>query len=746
MKHKIVFRWGLGIAALAALVMGMSVTAYAADNVPYVEGGQEKTTSATPVENQTEWTDEWYVVDKDVTIGNRITVHGNVKLILADGATLTAARGITVVDYNYYDDIIDNSLTIYGQTNGTGTLNATGDFKCAGIGGNEVPDKTQKSCGTVTINGGRINATGGQYGAGIGGAIDGHGGNVVINGGNVSAKRGVDYNHYYGSGIGHGGYTENYYVLENGTLSLGSDLAVMACDYYSYPRENEPMYVDNDTFKGTFQDYDCAYIGKAVNREVTFKVEQGKWNDDTADDKSFTVKGCEATALKLPKDIIPAAGDKPDDKYTAGGWNETPSASTELTENKTFTYRYILAPVYKWADDYSSVTATFTTFDGTELTETVETTRQLITAPFCERDGEAVYTAEFTNPAFETQTEDVVLPKLGHSWGAVSYVWNADNNSVTATRVCSREPVTHKQSYVQPTTFVDDPAATCLEPGVRTYTAVFDNHEGFENVTKTVDTAPLGHDWKDVEVTWKEDFTEATVTGVCKRNNDHKLSETVKTTYEVTRPATFEEKGEGTYTATFEAQGVKPQTKTVEIPVLDPISIDKAKVVLSAPAFAYNGKVRQPAIKTIGGEALTEDVDYTAEWPDAKAVGTYTVTITGKGHYTGTTQATYQIDPKGTSLTKPKASRKAATIKWKKQSAKMTTSRITGYQIQLALNKKFTKGKKTVNVKGYKKVSKKVTGLKGGKKYYVKIRTCMKVGGKTYWSPWSKAKTVKIRK
>ena len=76
----------------------------------------------------------------------------------------------------------------------------------------------------------------------------------------------------------------------------------------------------------------------------------------------------------------------------------------------------------------------------------------------------------------------------------------------------------------------------------------------------------------------------------------------------------------------------------------------------------------------------------------------------------------------------------------------MATSRITGYQILLATNSKFTKGKKTVTVKGYAKVSKKVTKLKGGKKYYVKIRTFKTVGRVKYYSAWSKVKTIKTKR
>ena len=43
-------------------------------------------------------------------------------------------------------------------------------------------------------------------------------------------------------------------------------------------------------------------------------------------------------------------------------------------------------------------------------------------------------------------------------------------------------------------------------------------------------------------------------------------------------------------------------------------------------------------------------------------------------------------------------------------------------------------------------VLRKITKLKGGKKYYVKIRTYKIVGGKKYYSPWSKTKTVRTKR
>ena len=76
----------------------------------------------------------------------------------------------------------------------------------------------------------------------------------------------------------------------------------------------------------------------------------------------------------------------------------------------------------------------------------------------------------------------------------------------------------------------------------------------------------------------------------------------------------------------------------------------------------------------------------------------------------------------------------------------MSTSRIKGYQVQIATNSKFTSNKKSVTVKGYSKTLKKITKLKAKKKYYVRVRTYMNVSGKINYSNWSKTKSVTTRK
>ena len=106
---------------------------------------------------------------------------------------------------------------------------------------------------------------------------------------------------------------------------------------------------------------------------------------------------------------------------------------------------------------------------------------------------------------------------------------------------------------------------------------------------------------------------------------------------------------------------------------------------------------------------------------------------------------TFRINPKGTSLKTLTKASKAVTVKWTKQATKMSSSRNSGYQIQLARNSTFTKSKKTVTVKGYKYTSKKVKKLKAKKKYYIRVRTYKTVSGEKYYSEWSNVKSIKTK-
>ena len=172
-------------------------------------------------------------------------------------------------------------------------------------------------------------------------------------------------------------------------------------------------------------------------------------------------------------------------------------------------------------------------------------------------------------------------------------------------------------------------------------------------------------------------------------------------------------------------------------------------VALKQTSYTYNKKNRKPSvtIEDTKGNKLKSGTDYTVSYPKkCKNVGRYTVTVKFKGNYQGTVKKSYQILPKGTSLSEVTAKKKGFTAKWKKQK-----TQTAGYELQYSTNKKFKrKQTKKAVIKKTKTTTYKAKKLKAKKKYYIRIRTYqnVKVNGKTkkLYSSWSKAKSIKTKK
>lgn len=182
--------------------------------------------------------DTWYVVNGNVTPQRSVvTVEGTAHLIICDGAKLTASIELE----------IGNELHIYAQSLGSGMIdakgggigpirrgpmgdlyihggiiNAKGNTNSAGIGTcyQTIPiseDYGSIDGGNITIYDGTVTATGGDYGAGIGGGdcrnfeyfqqhIRIYGGTVVANGGSYSAGIGN------GAGMKYYEHNNNYLI------------------------------------------------------------------------------------------------------------------------------------------------------------------------------------------------------------------------------------------------------------------------------------------------------------------------------------------------------------------------------------------------------------------------------------------------------------------------------------------------------------------------------------------------------
>ena len=202
----------------------------------------------------------------------------------------------------------------------------------------------------------------------------------------------------------------------------------------------------------------------------------------------------------------------------------------------------------------------------------------------------------------------------------------------------------------------------------------------------------------------------------------------------VTKKASLTTNGVKTYTC----KSCKA-TKTEAIPKVSNIKLSKT-------AYTYNGKVQRPGVtvKNSKGKAL-KSTDYKISYPKGmKNVGKYTVKVTFRGNYSGSKSMTYNINPKGTSVSKVKAAKKGFKVTWKKQA-----TQTTGYQVQYSTSSKF-KSAKTVTISKNKTTSKSVSKLSAKKKYYVRVRTykTVKIGGKSVklYSGWSKAKSVTTKK
>ena len=177
--------------------------------------------------------------------------------------------------------------------------------------------------------------------------------------------------------------------------------------------------------------------------------------------------------------------------------------------------------------------------------------------------------------------------------------------------------------------------------------------------------------------------------------------------------------------------------------------IAKAKTAsLSAVNYTYDGKTKQPTVtvKDSKGKTLKKGTDYTVSYSSGcKNVGRYTVKVTLKGNYSGSKSLTYDINPKGTSVSKVTAAKKGFKVTWKKQA-----TQTTGYEVQYSTSSNFKKGNKTVNIAKNKTTSKSVSKLSAKKKYYVRVRTykTVKINGKNvkFYSGWSGVKSVTTKK
>lgn len=99
----------------------------------------------------------------------------------------------------------------------------------------------------------------------------------------------------------------------------------------------------------------------------------------------------------------------------------------------------------------------------------------------------------------------------------------------------------------------------------------------------------------------------------------------------------------GTASVTITGKGKYSGSQTKNF-TITPADLTKTTISLSASSFIYDGAEKKPAITIKAGKKqLTLNKDYTISYKNNMNVGTASVTVTGKGNYTGTISKSFTI-------------------------------------------------------------------------------------------------------
>ena len=166
---------------------------------------------------------------------------------------------------------------------------------------------------------------------------------------------------------------------------------------------------------------------------------------------------------------------------------------------------------------------------------------------------------------------------------------------------------------------------------------------------------------------------------------------------------------------------------------------DSSVTVKAVSDKIFTGKAIKPnPVVRYNGKLLKLNTAYTLKYTNCKALGNATVTITGKGNFTGTRKLTFRIVLKPTGISKLTAGKGKIDVAWKKGSLN------TGYEIAYSTDANFSSAQTKV-VKGSDTTRTTLKNLQAQTTYYVRIRTYRKVKGNVFYSAWSKTKSIKTK-
>ena len=156
-----------------------------------------------------------------------------------------------------------------------------------------------------------------------------------------------------------------------------------------------------------------------------------------------------------------------------------------------------------------------------------------------------------------------------------------------------------------------------------------------------------------------------------------------------------------------------------------------------ASSVSFTGSNITPSVTVkVAGRTLTNGTDYTVSYSNNKNVGKATVKITGKGNYSGSLSAKFDIVPAKQQIQKLETKYKGFYIDWAQKGS------ATGYDIEYSVNANMSSAV-SKHLTANKPDTLTVSGLSGDKTYYVRVRSYTNVNGKVYYGAWSDVKSIK---
>ncbi|GAB6395264.1 MAG: Ig-like domain-containing protein [Bacteroidales bacterium] len=481
---------------------------------------------------------------------------------------------------------VENNATIIIE--GNGSLTASGGEFAAGIGGG-----IYSSGGNITVTGGTITATGGEQAAGIGGGMEGAGGNITVTGGTITATGGDG-----GAGIGGGAYGAGGNITVTGGTIIatgGSSAAGIGGGAYG---AGGNITVTGGTVTATGGGYAAGigggYEGDGGNISISNGIIISVTSGGTGDPAGIGGGGSAGAGT-----VTVTGGTV----YASGGTGPGIGGGTGATGGMiNITGGTVIAD--KIGIGHGGTTATNISGANTlVLSQSINTTTY---------GGATVLTGTNVNVSGTITTGDNV----------------ADVTLNAALTIPSGA------TLVVPTGIVFDVNSKAL-----TNSGIIREYGSLLNKGSLTGNQPVGA----IQASWIS-IPSQTYTG-----------DSIKPTITVTNGTLTLAHG-AHYTITAYANNVNAGTATVTLTDLGDYSIVSKTFTIAPKALAagwitdippqtYTGNPLTPAVTVRdGSKTLTLNTDYTVAYTNNVNAGTATVTVTGKGNYTGSASKTFLIE------------------------------------------------------------------------------------------------------